>query len=71
MYALLVALTAVATAAEGETQITDTVRRQAELIVRAARQQTREPADLRHVTGEYSALERLLQPAKPVPDYVQ
>ncbi|MGZ4625085.1 MAG: DUF2254 domain-containing protein [Kineosporiaceae bacterium] len=70
MHALLAALTAVMIAAEGDAEIADAVRYQADLIIRAAQMQTREPADLQAVHAEYGTLQRLLPEHHAVTDHV-
>ena len=70
VHALLAALTAVLAAAGGrDGEVVVAVEHQAELLVRAARSQTREPADLRAVESEYATLQRSVeeQGSRPVP----
>ncbi len=61
VHALLAALTAVLAAAGDRGEVVDAVEHQAELLVRAARSQTREPADLRAVESEYATLQRSVE----------
>ena len=66
IHALLMALSAVVMAADGDGNVADAVRYQADLLVRAAENQTAEPADLRGVRAEYATLQRLLNGPEPV-----
>jgi uncharacterized membrane protein len=70
VHALLAALTAVVVAADGDAAIEDAVRYQADLLIRAAESQTREPADLRAVRTEYETLQQLLHAPQELPDHV-
>ena len=60
IHALLGALAAVLAAAGDHEGVGDAVKHQADLLMRAAQDQTRKPADLEAVTTEYATLQRLV-----------
>jgi uncharacterized membrane protein len=61
IHALLGALTAVLAAAGNHGEVGDAVKHQSDLLMRAAQNQTREPADLQAVNTEFETLQRLVQ----------